>query len=177
MKKICFWALFLFSISCFSLDNKQVNQPNIGSVKINPIFLALGILDLHLGIKTSESTSVLLALDSHFFWPAFSVADSKELLGIGGGLGFRVSPFSEVHESGWFIESFLRAGYSGLIPGISHLFVIPSIESGYSWLFDNNLTVSTGLSINYIFAPNSGEKAWVPNFPIPMFNFMLGYVF
>ncbi|MCA9507776.1 MAG: hypothetical protein KC505_05070 [Myxococcales bacterium] len=178
MKKISFFlVLFLFSLCCSSLDVEQNQQPKMRSIKVNSLALALGFLDLHFGVKTSKNTSIILALDTHFFWPPASLAKPSELFGIGGGLGVRFSPFSLAHESGWFIEALLRTGYSGLVPTSAHFVVIPSIESGYAWLFQSGLTLSTGLSLNYIFAPNKNEGAWVPQFPIPLFNLTIGYIF
>jgi hypothetical protein len=90
-------------------------------------------------------------------------------------LGFQWRPFSSLGKSGFYIKPMIRSGYSGLIPSKSHIVIIPSIETGYSFRFKNGLSLYTGLSVNYLFVPQRGD-AWIPNFPIPLLQFGLGYM-
>jgi hypothetical protein len=153
-------------------DKSQVSKSMW--LRVEPILLALGGLDVRLGMKTSERTAVVIVLDGHFVWLPLPVAPAKDLWGVGGGLGFHWTPSSAIYSNGFYVEPIVRSGYSRLIPSESHFVIVPSIESGYKWHLNNGVILNTGLSVNYIIAPNIGTN-WVPNFPVPLLHFGLGY--
>lgn len=167
--------IFSFCFQAVSEHESLATQPSKTVwFRVEPLLLILGGLDFRLGLQTSERTSMVFALDGHFFWPPISIAPVSQLWGVGGGLGFHWTPRSPMHENGLYIEPMIRAGYSGLVPSKSHAVIIPTIESGYKWRFENAISIYTGLSLNYLIAPNLGD-GWVPNFPIPLLHFGLGF--
>lgn len=183
MKKIIAASYFLVHVLLCSLwshvalggDSLATQSSKILWFRVEPLLLVLGALDFRLGLQTSERTSIVFALDGHFFWPPVSVAPVSQLWGLGGGLGFHWTPRSPLHENGFYLEPMLRGGYSGLVPSKSHAVIIPTVESGYKWRFENAVSLYAGLSVNYLIAPNLGD-GWMPNFPLPLLHFGLGYL-
>lgn len=175
MKRILLIFTFIMglSMSSFAQDEAEENLPNI--IKLNPISLAFGNINLIYQRAIGKSSAVQLGGN---YWYRFLGTDVTGF-GIRGGYQFFLTGRTKAAPEGFYVGP--QLSYNSLkerstdIPASVTTFGV-GLLIGYQWVWDSGLSLDLGIGPMYTFADDENSESSFEGF-LPNVMIGIGYNF
>lgn len=172
-KLVIYLPLFVFSSSSLLAQEKDKFEPFPNIIKINPISMAFGNINVSYERALSKSTS--LQIGANYWYRIFG----EEVNGIGVRAGYRFYVTNRVKSApiGFYVGP--QISYNALTDPDSEDSVSAfgiGVMLGYQWVFRSGVSLDLGAGPIYQFAKESSTGDDYEGF-LPNFSFAIGYNF
>ena len=173
MKRFCF-VLFLslaITLQGYAQDDVEENLPNV--VKVNPIGLAFG--NINLGYQRALGTAHAVQISANYWYKIFGTDVSG--FGIRGGYQFFLTSRTKSAPEGFYIGpqiSFNSLKETNTDVSVTAFGIGALI--GYQWVWNSGLCLDLGIGPVYQFASESGTETSYQGF-LPNVTIALGWNF
>ena len=173
MKRILLIFVFItgLSMSCFAQDDVEENLPNI--IKLNPISLAFGNINLMYQRAIGRSSAVQIGAN---YWYRF-LGTEVTGFGVRGGYQFFVTNRTKSSPEGFYLGPHLS--YNSLTEketDVSVNTVGVGLMLGYQWIWKSGLSLDLGIGPMYTFASEDETENSFEGF-LPNVMIGIGYNF